>query len=79
MNINSLEDLIYMDKSIAYVILMSLEIPSLKEISKSRYFLPIKEIVDLVIILSQPPVNRVDCADRLAASFMIKDIINPLN
>lgn len=79
MNIHSLEDLIYADKRMAYVILMSLEIPSLKEISKAQYFRPIKEIVDLVIILTRPRENKVDCADILAASFMIKDTINPLN
>ena len=79
MNINSLEDLIYADKRMAYVILMSLEISSLKEISKSQYFRPIKELVDLVIILTRPRENKVDCADILAASFMIKDTINPLN
>jgi hypothetical protein len=79
MDINSLEDLIYTDKSIAYAVLMSLEISSLKEISKSPYFLPIKQLVDSIIIISQPSENKVDCAGKLAASFMIKDIVMPLN
>lgn len=70
MKVEDFEELIFLDKSVVFLILMSLEEKVLKELSRTRYFQKIKKLIDSVIVIS----NQEKCSDSkiLAANFYIK-------